>query len=107
MVQLVKAITGWEVSLFELMKVGERRLNMMRVFNAREGFNRQDDKLPKKFFVPLVGTGPSAGVAIDHSEFETALDTYYQIMGWTQQGLPTKTKMVDLGIEWAGEYLPA
>jgi aldehyde:ferredoxin oxidoreductase len=53
-----------------------------------------------------VGTGPSAGVAIDRTEFETALDTYYQIMGWTNDGLPTKKKMVDLGIEWAGEYLP-
>ncbi len=99
-VELVKAVTGWEVSLFELMKVGERRLNMLRVFNAREGFDRNDDKLPKKFFVPLVGTGPTAGVAMDKSEFEGALDTYYQLMGWTNNGIPTKTKMVDLGIEW-------
>ncbi|NMC11710.1 MAG: aldehyde ferredoxin oxidoreductase family protein, partial [Chloroflexi bacterium] len=82
-VEFVKAVTGWEVSLYELMKVGERRLNMLRVFNAREGFDRSDDKLPKKFFVPLVGTGPSAGVAIEKTEFEAALDTYYQIMGWT------------------------
>ncbi|MEN6299036.1 MAG: aldehyde ferredoxin oxidoreductase family protein [Anaerolineaceae bacterium] len=105
-VELVKAVTGWEVSLFELMKVGERRLNMLRVFNAREGFDRNDDKLPKKFFVPLVGTGPTAGVAMDKSEFEGALDTYYQLMGWTNNGIPTKTKMVDLGIEWATQYLP-
>jgi aldehyde:ferredoxin oxidoreductase len=106
-VQFVNAVTGWEVSLYELMKVGERRLNMMRVFNAREGFDRKDDQLPKKFFVPLEGTGPSAGVALDKKEFETALDTYYELMGWTNDGLPTKTKMVDLGIEWAAEYLPA
>jgi aldehyde:ferredoxin oxidoreductase len=54
-VQLVKAVTGWEVSLDELMKVGERRLNMMRVFNAREGFDRRDDKLPKKILYPTGG----------------------------------------------------
>lgn len=106
-VEFVNAVTGWEVNLHELMEVGERRLNMMRVFNTREGFDRRDDYLPKKFFIPLEGTGPSASVAIDKHEFETALDTYYQIMGWTNDGLPTKIKMVDLGIEWAADYLPA
>ncbi|MFO7624769.1 MAG: aldehyde ferredoxin oxidoreductase family protein, partial [Anaerolineales bacterium] len=57
-VELVRAVTGWPVSLFELMKVGERRLNLLRIFNAREGFSRKDDCLPPKFFKPLGGTGP-------------------------------------------------
>ncbi len=64
MVEFVQAVTGWEVSLDELMTVGERRLNMLRVFNAREGFRRKDDRLPKKFFTPLHGSGPTAGVAL-------------------------------------------
>ena len=49
-VQLVQAVTGWDVTLEELMMVGKRRLNMLRAFNAREGFTRKDDRLPKKFF---------------------------------------------------------
>lgn len=106
-VDMVQAVTGWKVSLFELMKVGERRINLMRVFNAREGFDRKDDFLPKKFFKPLVGTGPTADTFIDPVEFENALDTYYQIMGWTNQGLPTQVKLAELGIEWAAEYLPS
>ena len=61
MVELVRAVTGWQVSLYELMKVGERRLNMLRYFNAREGFTRKEDTLPKKFFQPLAGEGPTAG----------------------------------------------
>jgi aldehyde:ferredoxin oxidoreductase len=104
---MVKAITGWETSLSELMKVGERRLNLMRVFNAREGFGRKDDKLPKKFYEALRGTGPTAGVKIDPAEFETALDLYYQINGWTADGVPTPAKLIDLGIEWVGDQLPA
>jgi aldehyde:ferredoxin oxidoreductase len=107
MVEMVNAITGWNTSLFELMKVGERRLNLMRVFNAREGFGRKDDKLPKKFYEALEGTGPTAGVKIDPAEFETALDLYYQINGWTADGVPTPAKLIDLGIEWAGDQLPA
>ena len=106
-VDLVQAVTGWRVSLYELMKVGERRLNLLRVFNAREGFTRKDDALPKKFFIPLAGTGPTAGTALDPAEIDTALDLYYQLMGWTPDGTPTRAKLVDLDLEWAAEYLPA
>jgi aldehyde:ferredoxin oxidoreductase len=106
-VELVRSVTGWNVSLFELMKVGQRRLNLMRVYNAREGFDRKDDVLPKKFFKPLHGVGPTAGVAIDREEFENALDLYYQLNGWDQNGLPTAATLVDLDISWAAEFLPA
>ncbi len=106
-VELVKAATGWEVSLYELMKVGQRRINLMRTFNAREGFDRKDDILPAKFFKPLRGAGPTAGIAIERSEFEAALDLYYQLMSWTPSGLPTPASLADLGIGWAAQALPA
>jgi aldehyde:ferredoxin oxidoreductase len=102
LVRLVNAVTGWQVSLFELMKVGQRRLNMLRLFNAREGFGRAQDKLPAKFFKALNGTGPTAGVALDPAEFETALDLYYQMLGWSTDGMPTYAALADLGLEWAG-----
>jgi len=105
-VAFVNAVTGWRVSVYELMKVGERRINMMRLFNARDGIDRSQDKLPKKFFKALDGTGPTSGFALDQVEFEQILDLYYQIMGWTEKGLPTKAKLIDLGIEWTAEHLP-
>ena len=100
-VDLVKAVTGWDVTLDELMKVGERRINMLRLFNAREGFDRKDDNLPKKFFKPLGGTGPTAGTAMGQTEFEKALDQYYRVMGWDQNGLAPEQKLVELGLDWA------
>jgi aldehyde:ferredoxin oxidoreductase len=105
-VDMVRAVTGWPVSLFELMKVGERRINLMRVFNAREGFSRKDDRLPKKFYKALQGTGPTAGVALDPAEIESALDQYYSMMGWTNDGIPTTAQLAALGVAWAAEYLP-
>jgi aldehyde:ferredoxin oxidoreductase len=102
-VDFVNAVTGWNVSLYELMKVGQRRLNMLRAFNAREGFNRKDDKLPKKFFKALQGTGPTAGVAIDPGELEAALDMYYQLLAWTPDGVPTRAALSDVGIEWVAD----
>jgi len=104
-VAMVNAVTGWSVSLFELMKVGERRLNLLRVFNAREGFGRRHDRLPNKFFKALKGTGPTAGLAIDRDEFEAALDLYYQVNGWTADGVPTRANLADLGLSWLADQL--
>ncbi len=99
-VEAVRAITGWDVSVEELLEVGERRLNMLRVFNQREGFDRKDDRLPDKFFIPLGGTGPTAGVAVSREEFEAALDGYYALSGWTSDGAPTPEKLASLGLSW-------
>jgi aldehyde:ferredoxin oxidoreductase len=104
---MVKAVTGWDVTVDELVTVGMRRLNLLRTFNAREGFTRKDDRLPKKFFVPLKGEGPTAGVAITHEELESALDEYYKIAGWSNNGIPTAATLKKLDIDWAAQYLPA
>lgn len=104
-VEMIQAVTGWKVSLYELMKVGERRINMMRAFNAREGFTRKEDQLPKKFFKPLQGTGPTAGVALTKEEMDNALDLYYQLMGFTSNGLPTRSSLSNAGVEWVAELM--
>jgi len=77
------------------------------VFNAREGLNRKDDTLPKKFFKALKGTGPTTGFALTHEELESALDEYYKLAGWTTDGIPTPETLKKFDIEWAIEYLPA
>ena len=98
---LVRAVTGWDVSVDELMKVGARRLNLMRTFNSREGLERKDDRLPKKFFRALQGQGPTAGIAITHEEVEAALDEYYRLAGWTNNGDPTRASLELLDLDWA------
>jgi aldehyde:ferredoxin oxidoreductase len=105
-VELVKSVTGWQVSLDELMAVGMRRLNLMRTFNAREGLDRKADKLPKKFFKKLEGSGPTAGIALTHDEIESAMDEYYRLAGWTNNGLPTKESLTKLDLNWAVDLLP-
>jgi aldehyde:ferredoxin oxidoreductase len=89
------------VTMDEILKVGERRLNMMRAFNAREGFSRDDDFLPKKFSVPLKGTGPSSGVTVPADKLETWKDLYYEMAGWDREkGNPTAEKLDELGLSW-------
>jgi aldehyde:ferredoxin oxidoreductase len=98
---MISSVTGWDVTVDELMEVGRRRLNLFRVFNAREGFGRKDDKLPKKFFKALKGEGPTAGIALTHEEIDSAIDTYYKLAGWTEDGVPTPQTLEKLDLAWA------
>jgi aldehyde:ferredoxin oxidoreductase len=105
--QMINAVTGWDLTVEELMEVGYRRLNLFRTFNAREGFGRKDDSLPKKFFKALAGTGPTAGFALTHEEMDNAISQYYRMAGWTEEGVPTSETLKKHDIEWAAQYLPA
>jgi aldehyde:ferredoxin oxidoreductase len=102
--EMVRAVTGWDITLQELVTAGERALNMMRAFNAREGFTRAEDKLPPKLFKPLEG-GPSDGIAITEGEVDFALTTYYDMCGWDSEGRPTRAKLEELGIAWVADEL--
>jgi len=99
-VSIVSGVTGWETSAWELLKVGERAMNMARAFNAREGFTAQDDLLPSRFFTPF-SSGPLEGVRVEPEAFQKALATYYHLAGWdAQTGAPTQDKLEELGIGW-------
>ena len=97
--ELVGSVTGWNTSVFELMKVGERAVNLARAFNLREGFTIQDDDMPQRFFTPHT-SGPLQGVTPDPEAFQKAKETYYDMMGWPG-GYPSPAKLGELGIDWA------
>lgn len=91
---------GWETTIKELQEIGERRINMMRLFNAREGFGRKQDTLPERMFIQMPD-GPNAGVGIKKLEFEKALDSYYEMAGWDKEtGIPLQGTNVRLGLDW-------
>ncbi|MBN1661054.1 MAG: aldehyde ferredoxin oxidoreductase family protein [Anaerolineae bacterium] len=104
LVDMLNAVTGWDASLWELMKVGERRLNMMRAFNTREGFTREDDVLPPKLALPRRG-GPSDGLTVPPEQIEQAKDLYYAMCGWDEAGVPTRAQLEKLGIGWVADEL--
>src|SRR5205814_6286998 len=57
MTDIVNAVTGWGISAEELAEIGERALTLARLFNIREGFGPDDDRLPAQVTKPHV-TGP-------------------------------------------------
>jgi len=101
LVNYVNAATGWDTSLWELMKVGERANTMSRLYNLREGFGAADDTLPRRMFEPLQN-GKLEGVAINEGDFADALELYYQMAGWGNDGVPTRAKLAELDLLWAG-----
>jgi len=105
LVEYVRAVTDWDTSLWELMKVGERAGTMARVFNVREGFSRQDDTLPERLFAPLNDEAVEV-FRIDREQFKKAVGIYYDMMGWDQHtGVPTQAKLDELDIGWAGDLI--
>lgn len=104
LVELVRAITGWDTSLHELLKAGERAYTMARAFNAREGFTVADDIISPRFFEPF-RDGPSAGNAPPRAEFERARALLYRMMGWDERGIPAAWKLHELGVGWVADEL--
>ena len=101
MVELMRAVTGWEMTVNDMQRIGERRLNLMRAFNAREGAGRERDTLPRRLFDQPLKGGPSDGAFITRQELESALNDYYELAGWDKAtGRPTPAKLEELGLGW-------
>jgi aldehyde:ferredoxin oxidoreductase len=99
--ELMRATTGWDWTVADILKAGERRLNMLRQFNAREGVGRERDTLPKRIYDEPLKGGASDGVAVTREEVNEALDMYYDMCGWdVTKGTPTPAKLEELGLGW-------
>ena len=91
------AATGLEVysSSEEVMKIGERVNNLVRLFNIREGLTRDLDTLPKRFFSEPLKEGPSRNHVV---ELDQLMKEYYMVRGWNADGVPKDTKLEELKI---------
>jgi aldehyde:ferredoxin oxidoreductase len=99
------AATGWELTLDDLLRIGERATVLARLFNLREGFTAADDRLPERMFTPSEN-GALAGVAIDREEFSHALQQLYTLKGWDPEtGVPTRERLEALELVWAADLL--
>lgn len=96
--RLLSAATGRDITTADLLKSAERVINMERMVNARLGFDRKDDTLPRRVLEEPAPDGRGEGQVVN---LKVALDSYYQAMGWDLvRGLPTQTKLADLGLGW-------
>lgn len=99
--EIIRATTGNDFNVWEMMKVGERAFALARAYNLREGLTVSDDRLPARCFESMP-SGPLAGVSIDRTAFADALTTYCRMSGLDETtGMPTDVKLAELDISWA------
>ncbi len=64
----------------------------------KDGFSRQEDTLPERYFSEPVPEGPARGEVILREEFDKMLDEYYRLHGWDQNGVPKRTTLKKLDL---------
>jgi aldehyde:ferredoxin oxidoreductase len=79
--------------------LGERIINLERAFNVREGFGREDDRLPGRMLKEPLHTYGAPGEGERVREMEKFLDRYYELRGWSKKGVPIPQKLDKLGLE--------
>ncbi len=89
------AATGIPFTLDDFVKIGERTWNLERLWNLKAGLTKADDSLPKRLLKEAHKSGPSAGVTVN---LDAMLPIYYRERGWTEEGVPTKEKLKELGL---------
>jgi aldehyde:ferredoxin oxidoreductase len=105
--EIVRAVTGWSYTTNEAVKLGERVATLGRAFNLREGIAADQDTLPKRLMGPTT-KGALRNGGIDRQAMHDAVHTFYGMMGWDEEtGVPTRSKLAELGISWAGEEAPS
>ncbi|MDA3948898.1 MAG: aldehyde ferredoxin oxidoreductase family protein [Spirochaeta sp.] len=92
---LISAATGFDMTVDEMMQVGERIWNMERKFNQDSGIDPKEDTLPKRFFDEPITVGPNKGKVHRLPEM---LPKYYEVRGWSADGRPTKEKLAELSL---------
>jgi aldehyde:ferredoxin oxidoreductase len=96
MVDTFNILTGGEFSTAYCLAVGERVINLLRMYNIREGLTMADDRYSRRLGQSPVD-GPGAGKSIN-ATFEQIRAVYYQAMGWDQNGVPTTETLYRLGL---------
>jgi aldehyde:ferredoxin oxidoreductase len=99
---LMTAVTGISFTERELFAVGERIVNLERMYLVREGITRKDDYLPSRFLKEPIPNGASRGSVF---EMESMLKEYYKERGWNSNGIPKAENLRKMGLNFAVKAL--
>ena len=96
--EFTSALLGEEITPGDLLLAGERVVNLERLINLRWGLRREDDTLPERLLREPIKRGPCEGCVVSPEELEAMKNEYYAARGWSPEGKPTKTKLIELGL---------
>ncbi len=95
--ELLSAVTGWDLSAEDVLKIGERIYNLERLILNAYGFAAEHDTLPERLFSEPLQDGAAKGQVVDREAFERMKEEYYRLRGWVN-GRPTEEKLKELDI---------
>jgi aldehyde:ferredoxin oxidoreductase len=95
----INLVTGMDVTLEDLWRIGERVYTLERLFNVREGVRRSHDTVPERFFKEPIPRGPHKAAILTQDELNKMLDEFYEDYGWNKKtGIPTEERLKLLGL---------
>ena len=97
---LLNHAIGWDLTVDDFRKSGERIYNLIRAFCVREGITRAEDTLPKRLMEDPLPEGPAKGMVIDKETLGMMKDAYYDFRGWDKAtGIPSREKLRELNLD--------
>jgi aldehyde:ferredoxin oxidoreductase len=104
LLEIIHAVSGWDMTVEEFLEIGERIQNLRQAFNVREGFLPSDFVLPDRVLgKPPLKKGPNANVTID---IETLSNEFFEEMQWDPtSGRPNRDRLVQLGLDYVAEKI--
>lgn len=100
---MLRGVTGWDWDGPEVRRAAARVTTLKKLFNAREGWCREDDTLPPRLLSEPVADGTTSGTALTREELDVMIAGYYSARGWTADGLVPVDVMHELEM---GDLLP-
>jgi len=106
-IKFFKASTGVDITLNDWFTVADRVYTLIRAFWIREygGWSMELDMPPERWFKEPLSKGPLSGMKLDYDKFVAMLKTYYEKRGWDSRGIPTKSTLRKLGLEYVIDEL--
>ncbi|RLG05355.1 MAG: aldehyde ferredoxin oxidoreductase, partial [Thaumarchaeota archaeon] len=98
--------TGLETSLETLLQRSERIWNLTRLISLRQGLKPGEDWLPARVFEDPIPSGPFKGLTLNREAFSIMLQQYYKFRGWNSKGIPSESKLKELGVLEAPKLSP-
>jgi aldehyde:ferredoxin oxidoreductase len=96
MAEALSGVTGVEYGIQDVLSVGERAQTLSRLFNLREGFTAEDDRIPKRV-MQAFESGPLKGVEVTDETYHWARRRFYELMRWDPEtGIPSREALDDL-----------
>jgi len=93
---LIYCSSGLEFTEDELRNVGKRVIDIERSFNMKQGMTKADDTLPKRYFDDPAPLKTAKGHHVDRKLFAEAIDRYYKVRGWNEDGTLKPERIAEL-----------